>query len=206
MEKSKIYEQLETASQRAYTRGIQTGNGGNLSARFDKGMIVKSSGGSLADCNKEGEGFVETTLEGDVLSQNGKPTREVFLHGLMYRIADEIGSNVGGVMHCHSPWAITWAFRKKALPMTTLHMQLKVGCDIPVVDVPSASVRPEDEPAIRKLFEENPKLPAFILVGHGVVALGKDILAAEHMAELIEETAQIAVLKGLCEKNGLYEA
>lgn len=204
MDKAKIYEQLEIASHRAYTRGIQTGNGGNLSARMDGGMIVKSSGGSLADCNQEGEGFVETTLDGEVLSESGKPTREVFLHGLMYKIADELGIQIGGVMHSHSPWAITWAFSKKPLPMTTLHMQLKIGCDIPVVDVPSASVRPEDEGMIRALFEENPKLQAFILVGHGIVALGKDILLAEHTAELIEETAQIAVLKGLCEKSGLY--
>ena len=198
MEKQKIYEQLELAAHRAYSRGIQTGNGGNLSAAFEGGMIVKSSGGSLADCTRQGEGFVETGLDGEVLTGGGKPTREVFLHGLMYRIAGETGSKVGGVMHCHSPWAITWAFSKKPLPMTTLHMQLKVGCDIPVLDIPSPSVRPEDEEEVRKLFIENPKLPAFILAGHGVVALGKDVLAAEHMAELIEETAQIAVLKGLC--------
>lgn len=44
------YEMLEEAAHRAYTRGIQTGNGGNLSARADFGMIVKSSGGSFADC------------------------------------------------------------------------------------------------------------------------------------------------------------
>lgn len=205
MEKAKIYEQLEIAAHRAYARGIQTGNGGNCSARMEGGMIVKSSGGSLADCNKEGEGFVETTLDGTVLApEGGKPTREVFLHGLMYKIADELGINVGGVMHCHSPWAISWSYSKKALPMTTLHMQLKVGCDLPVVDVKTASVQPEDEPAIRRLFEENPKLSGFILVGHGVVALGKDILAAEHMAELFEETAQIAITKAACEKLGIY--
>lgn len=200
--KNEMYGKLEIAAHRAYTRGIQTGNGGNLSARSDMGMIVKSSGGSFADCNREGDGFVETDFEGNVLEgQNGKPTREVFLHGLMYKIADHIG----GVMHCHSPWAITWAFSKKPLPMTTLHMQLKMGCDIPVLDIPNASVRPEDEEKIRALFEANPKLPAFILKGHGVVAVGKDVLEAEHNAELIEETAQIAVLRGLCNKAGMYD-
>ena len=203
MKKQAIYQQLETAAHRAYARAIQTGNGGNLSARMEDGMIVKSSGGSLADCNAAGEGFVETTLEGVPLSA-GKPTREVFLHGLMYRMADEFGMAVGGVMHCHSPWAIAWSFSKRALPMTTLHMQLKAGCDIPVVDVATASVQPEDEPAIRALFEQNPKLPAFILAGHGVVALGKDVLAAEHTAELIEETAQIALLRAFCERTGVY--
>ena len=50
------YEMLEEAAHRAYTRGIQTGNGGNLSARADFGMIVKSSGGSFADCLADGTG------------------------------------------------------------------------------------------------------------------------------------------------------
>lgn len=200
MDREQIYEQLEIASHRAYKRGIQTGNGGNLSARFGDGMIVKASGGSLADCSREGRGFVEADLEGKAPDAVAAPTREAYLHGLIYRISE----NIGGVMHCHSPWAITWAFGKRSLPTVTLHMQLKAGCDIPVADVHNAVVTPEDEFVIRRLFEENPDLPAFILAGHGVVAVGKDILAAEHMAELVEETAQIAVLKGICEKTGLY--
>ena len=79
------YEMLEEAAHRAYTRGIQTGNGGNLSARADFGMIVKSSGGSFADCLADGTGFVETDLDGSVLSPSGKPTREVVLHGNVSR-------------------------------------------------------------------------------------------------------------------------
>lgn len=190
----KLYEQLETAAGRAYRRGIQTGSGGNLSARFAGGMIVKGSGGSFADCRRDGSGFVETDFQGNLLEgRSGKPTREVLLHGLMYRISAQIG----GVMHCHSPWSIAWAYGKRPLPMVTLHMQMKMGCEIPVLDIPSPCVRPEDEAAVRRLFEENPRLPAFILASHGVVALGKDVLEAEHNAELVEETAQIAVLKEL---------
>ena len=111
------YEMLEEAAHRAYTRGIQTGNGGNLSARADFGMIVKSSGGSFADCLADGTGFVETDLDGSVLSPSGKPTREVVLHGLMYKLCPECG----GVMHCHSPWSVAWAYSHDVLPMTTLH-------------------------------------------------------------------------------------
>lgn len=195
------YERLETAALRAYRRGIQTGSGGNLSARFGERMIVKSSGGSFADCNSRGAGFVETDFWGNMApGQKGKPTREVFLHGLMYRIS----GHIGGVMHCHSPWAVAWSYSRSSLPMTTLHMQLKMGCDIPVLDIPSACVRPEDEAVVAGLFTENPNLPAFILAGHGVVALGRDVLEAEHNAELVEETAQIALLRGICEKTGVY--
>ncbi|MEA4911532.1 MAG: class II aldolase/adducin family protein [Oscillospiraceae bacterium] len=198
-----ISEMLEVAAHRAYTRGLQTGNGGNLSSRSESGqtMIVKSSGGSFADCDRNGNGFIETDFSGaPVKGAVGKPTREVFLHGLMYRAS----ASVGGVVHTHSPYAIAWSYGKLPLPQVTLHAQLKLGCDIPVLDIHSPSVQPENEPEIMALFEKNPKLPAFILAGHGIVAMGKDVLAAEHMAELIEETAQIVILKRMSEKLGIY--
>lgn len=37
---------------------------------------------------------------------------------------------------------------------------------------------------------------AFVLRDHGLVALGRDPIAAEHVAELVEETAMIAFLLG----------
>lgn len=192
-------DKLALAAQRAYTRGIQTGSGGNLSARVGPGlMAVKSSGGSFADCDASGNGFVLTDLDGVVQEGlPGKPTREVFLHGLMYKLRPD----VNGVLHSHSPWAISWSLTGQELPMITQHLKLKFKCPIPVVDIDSPMVRPEDEALITPLFEKNPNLPAFILKGHGVVALGKDALEAEHNAELVEETAQIAVLHALMTRN-----
>ncbi|MGM9521150.1 MAG: class II aldolase/adducin family protein [Oscillospiraceae bacterium] len=202
MENCEIYCALEIAAHRAYTRGLQTGSGGNISARSAAGrtMIVKSSGGSFADCDRDGGGFVETAFDGTIVpGQTGKPTREVFLHGLLYQY-----ESVGGVVHTHSPWAVAWSYGKKPLPAVTLHAGLKLGGDIPVLDVKTASVGEADGPMIQALFRQNPKLPAFILVGHGIVAVGKDVLEAEHNAELVEETAQVALLKGICEKLSVY--
>jgi len=194
-----LLENLALAAHRAYSRGIQTGSGGNLSSRVgDNLMLVKSSGGSFADCDATGNGFVLTDLDGEVQEGfPGKPTREVFLHGLMYKLRPD----VNGIVHSHSPWAITWSFTKKELPMITQHLKLKFKNPIPVIDIDSPMVRPEDEEQITELFRKTSRLPAFILVGHGVVALGKDALEAEHNAELVEETAQIAVLHALMMRN-----
>lgn len=200
----KVYYQLETAAHRAYNRGIQTGSGGNLSAKIPgtQNMIVKSSGGSFADCKQNGEGFVVTDFFGNLIEATGaKPTRESFLHGLLYQINPEIG----GVVHTHSPWSIAWSFTQKELPMITQHLKLKFGMPIPVVSVNSPMVRPEDRELIEPLFLENKKLPAFILVGHGIVAVGKDVLEAEHNAELVEETAQIAILNTIMLKLSILE-
>ncbi len=63
--------------------------------------------------------------------------------------------------------------------------------------------RPKDIPVIRRLFEDHPDLCGFILEGHGIVAIGKDAVEAEHTAELIEETAQIAWLQAIGKSIGL---
>lgn len=199
-----VYGQLALAARRAYQRGIQTGSGGNLSARVPgaEQMIVKSSGGSFADCDADGSGFILSDFTGQkVNDMPGRPTREAFLHGLIYKFSPQ----TGGVMHSHSVYAITWSFTKRALPMITQHLKLKFKCEIPVLDIDSPMVLPEHGPLIAAELEQNPDLPAFILLGHGVVALGKDILTAEHHAELVEETAQIAVLSALCRSAGLYD-
>jgi L-ribulose-5-phosphate 4-epimerase len=193
---NKIKDEMILAASRAYTRGIQTGSGGNFSARVPGSprMILKSSGGSFMDANRDN--LLITDFEGNLIEGKGKPTREAMLHGLIYKIAPE----VGGIMHCHSPWSIGWASAKRPLDGVTLHTQLKFGCPVEVLDIKAPVVGAEDFPLIEKLFESNPRLPAFILVDHGVVAVSDTILNAEHNAELVEETAMIAFLKAIAEK------
>lgn len=195
----KIKDEMILAAARAYTRGIQTGSGGNFSARLpgENLMILKSSGGSFMDANREN--LLITDFEGKLVAGQGKPTREALLHGLVYKIAPR----VNGIMHCHSAWSIGWAATKKDLDQVTYHQQLKFGCPIPVLDVKSPIVRAEDFPAIEALFEKYPQLPAFLLVDHGVVAVGDSIINAEHNAELVEETAQVAFLKAVAAKLGI---
>ena len=56
---------------------------------------------------------------------------------------------------------------------------------------------------LEAMFKKTPNINAFLLADHGVVAMGKDPLAAEHTAELVEETAQVAILDKVVEKLGL---
>ena len=79
---------------------------------------------------------------------------------------------VRGVMHCHSEWAIAYAYNHDMLPMTTLHVKLKLGHDIPILDVDSPMLLEEHVPIVRALFEKNPKLTAFILRGTAWLRLG----------------------------------
>ena len=56
---------------------------------------------------------------------------------------------------------------------------------------------------MEEIYKDHPDLPGFLLVDHGLVAVGKNAVHAEHIAELIEETAQVAILKATVSKLGL---
>ena len=191
-----IEKDVIEAAARAYRRGIQTGNGGNLSARLPGRdlMVVKPSGVSFIDCNESN--LVDTDFDGKVVAGSGKASREALLHGVLYRNVPSIG----GVVHCHAPWAISWSFSRQDLPLVTHHARMKFGVPVATLDIDAPVVPPEAMPKIVELFAEHPTLPAFLLVGHGIVAVGKHVLAAEHVAELVEETAQIAWLGRLASK------
>ena len=191
--------QLVIACKRAYTRGLQTGSGGNVSARVpgEDLMLVKASGSSFIDCTEDG--FVITDFDGNLVEGTGKPTREALLHGLIYRLCPDVNA----VVHTHSVYSIAWAGTGKALPRTTWHSQLKMSADIPTLDVPAPVVKPEYFYLVEEAYQKAPGLAGFILKDHGLVATGKDPIAAEHAAELIEETAQVAFLKGIAAKVGL---
>lgn len=196
MDDIKILEMLNLACHRAYTRGLQTGTGGNVSARIDdKRMYVKASGSSFGD--SEVSGFVETDFYGNKIAGIGTPTREVFLHGLIYRYFP----NVNAVFHSHSPYSIALSEYFDEIPLVTWHSKLKIKGKIPVIDVPSAMVRKEDEEFISKVLLANEQLTGFVLKNHGIVVMENDPIKAEHMAELFEETAQIAVLQNLLKRK-----
>ena len=93
--------------------------------------------------------------------------------------------------------------KEKNIDLDEIEGKLKNPEGYPTLDVHAAMVRPEDVPMVEAMFEKTPNINAFLLADHGVVAMGKDPLAAEHTAELVEETAQVAILDKVVEKLGL---
>ena len=72
-----------------------------------------------------------------------------------------------------------------------MHSELKLNYPIPIVDVATQAVTEEELPKVYKVIDKNPNLAAFILKGHGIVAMDKTAIKAGQTAELIEETSLI---------------
>lgn len=189
-ETMKMARELAAACHEAFGM-IQTGTGGNVSARIpgEELMLVKASGGSLGSATEQS--FLVCDFEGNLVEGTGKPTREAFLHGYIYKVRPDVNA----VVHVHSPYAVAWSSTKEALPCCTYHSVLKMGNELPTLDVHAAMVREQDLPMVKEMLDKYPNLEGFLLANHGAVAMGKKPMAAEYCAELIEETAQVAVLK-----------
>ena len=186
-----VKEALIKAAGRAYQIGLQTGNGGNLSCRLQGTgtILIKGSGVSFGECTPDN--FVMVNYEGEIVGEGRKPSRELLTHLCIYQLRPDIGA----IFHSHSPWSIAYAEDSREIPLLTSHSKAKLG-PIPVILEPSQASRDFID-VVKELLTENPDLGAFVQKGHGIFSLGADIIQAEHNAELVEETAQIAFLIGL---------
>ena len=61
-----------------------------------------------------------------------------------------------------------------------------------IVDVATQAVTEDELPKVFKVMDDDPDTAAFILKGHGIVAVSSSAVKAGQIAELIEETAMIA--------------
>lgn len=184
----KAKDDFLNAAKRTYQSGIQTGTGGNLSTRIPGTdlMIVKPSGFSYGQCNEDN--ITITDFGGNLQEGLYKPTRESTLHGNLYKRYPKIG----GIVHTHSPYSILISLNSRQLELVTMHSALKLKRPVKIIDVTTQAVTEKELPKIFKVLDSEPETSAFILKGHGIVAIASNAVKAEQIAELIEETAMIA--------------
>jgi L-ribulose-5-phosphate 4-epimerase len=193
-----LKKELLACARRAYAIGLQTGNGGNLSARLDgtEQVIIKGSGTSFGECSMDN--LVTVNLDGEMIDGPGKPSREIRTHLAIYRLRPD----VHGIFHSHSPWAIAYAEDADEIRPLALHAQSKLGV-IPVLKV-DGHADEAVEKAVEALLKTHADLKAFVQAKHGIFCLARTITLAEHHAELVEETAQIGwlvELKKICRQT-----
>ncbi len=179
--------ELMAVAKRCFERGLQTGTGGNLSIRCANRdhVVIKPSGVGFFECDENN--LLVVALDGTIIEGTAKPSKDMPFHLGIYSARDD----VEGIVHVHSPWATAWAVANRDIPCVTVHSRAKLG-RIPVI--PCGPDRGNQEPEDIVAAYRDPKIRAVILEDHGSVGVGKSILAAQHVVELIEETAQIAAM------------
>ncbi|MEL6516852.1 MAG: class II aldolase/adducin family protein [Pseudomonadota bacterium] len=188
-----LYDKMDAliaTAHRCFDQGLQTNAGGNLSVRLEArdAIVIKPSGVGFAECSRDNLQVVE--LSGTILpdAEGLKPSKDLDFHLDLYRIRQDINA----IVHCHSPWATGYASAGLEIPCLTVQTIEKIG-RMPLIPL-SANGGPQTDVEISPVFQD-PSIRAAVLANHGTIGVGKTLMAAQYLAEIIEETAHIAFVR-----------
>ena len=175
------------ASRLLFTTGVMSHSGhGNLSARVDAGSFLLTTTGMVRDLREDQlaqVGLSGETLEGTLAPENAEI---VAMHAVVYGRR----SDVGGIIHTHSPGATAFAVANEPLPCRHEPL-LRFGQAETIPVVPwgprgsDVSVR-----GIEAALADQPGTNAVLLGNHGLLAFGRDPMAAARLVVAVEESAE----------------
>lgn len=162
-----------------------------------KGVIAIKPSGVEYD-NMKVEDIVVLSLDGEIVEGRLNPSSDTATHLELYKAF----SNIGGIVHTHSPFATIWAQAELDVPaLGTTHADYFYG------DVPCTRRLTENE--IASDYEKNTGLviieefkrrgldpvamPGALISGHAPFCWGKDAMDAVHNAVVLEEVAKMAL-------------
>ena len=179
---------LIATAKRCFELRLQTNAGGNLSVRLESqdAILIKPSGVGFNECNRDNLQVVH--MDGRIEQSPHKPSKDLGFHLGLYRTREDIRA----IVHCHSPWATGYASAGLEIPCLTVQSIEKIG-RIPVIPMSSRG-GPQTEHEINPVFSDS-RIVAAVLANHGTIGVGPLLMSAQYLAEIIEETAQVACLR-----------
>lgn len=175
MNESTLRQRLADAATRSVRLGLNQGSSGNLSLRCGAGFLITPSGlptdgrapGEMVFVDQDGQ------PEGDL-----KPSSEWRFHRDILRTRPEFGA----VVHAHSPYAVSLACLRRGLPAFHYMVAVAGGRDIRCADYATFGSQTLSDHALAAL--EGRK--ACLLANHGLLAAGRDLDEAVHVALEVE--------------------
>ena len=175
-------------AKRSFDLGLQSNAGGNLSIRLSsaEASIIKPSGVGYSECTVDN--LLVCDFDGNILLGQGKPSKDMDAHNAIYKVRPDVNA----IVHVHSPWAAGWASSGREIPCFTVQAMEKVK-RIPLIPL-SKNGGPQGAAEIAPILADR-SVNAAILENHGSIGLGKTLIDAQRMVEIIEETAHIAFVR-----------
>jgi len=178
----KLKEQLVQLHLELPKNNLVAWTSGNVSARDPETnlVVIKPSGVRYEDLRPEG--MVVVDLEGCVVEGTFKPSSDVASHLYIYRHR----SDVGGVVHTHSPYATAFAAVGRPIPVVLTAIADEFGGPIPCGDFCLIG----DEAIGKVVVESIGGSPAVLLKNHGVFTVAGTAEAAVKAAVMTEDNAR----------------
>jgi ribulose-5-phosphate 4-epimerase/fuculose-1-phosphate aldolase len=173
------------AARAMLARGLVASTLGNVSARSDCGLLITPTRRHPDDLSPTD--LVEIGLEtGAIERSNGVPSLEWLLHAAIYRAR----SDVGAVVHTHSPYATARSFEPESLVIRT---EERTYLNLDRIEV-AAPARPGSAELAHAVAQALGPRPAVLLARHGVIGVGATPRDALEMCCVVEHQALIAAL------------
>lgn len=171
--------------------GLVTWTSGNVSGRdrHTGYVVIKPSGVRYADLTPEN--MVVVDLDGHVVEGPLKPSVDTATHVYVYRHR----SDVGGVVHTHSPYATSFAALGQSIPVYLTAMGDEFGTEIPLGEYCAIGGEQIGQEIVRAIGAS----PAILIKSHGVFTIGPDAesaVKAAVMTEDVAKTVHLALLRG----------
>jgi L-fuculose-phosphate aldolase len=166
-------------------------NHGNSSSRLPDGQSMLVTGVSSL-MNQSAETLAVLDLDGNLLEGSLASTSAeiIGMHAIVYRLR----SDVGAVIHTHSPMVSSYAMAHRPMP---IHyeglLRQGVSQDIPVAAWGPRGSR-ESVTNIEDALRAHPEASAVLLANHGLLAFGHDQSRAAHLIISLEEAAEMMLL------------
>jgi L-fuculose-phosphate aldolase len=160
--------------------GLSPGRSGNVSCRFDDGMLITPSGKRYEDIGPGDIVFV--AADGSVPKKGQTPSTEWHFHLAAYRARPDRFA----VVHTHSMHATVLACAHRAIPAFHYMVAVAGGKDIPCV--PYATFGTEE--LARHVAGGLKERDACLMANHGLIAIGATL------GHALELAAEVEVLAG----------
>jgi L-fuculose-phosphate aldolase len=159
--------------------GLAPNRSGNVSCRFDDGLLITPSGLPYAEMTAAD--IVALDLAGKVRAGTRTPSSESPFHTAIYRSR----SDAEAIVHTHSPQATALACARRPIPPFHYMIALAGGAGIRCAEYATFGTPALAENALRGLEGRR----AVLLANHGVIAIGTTLEAAYELACEVENMA-----------------
>ncbi len=183
MTEAQLKQEIVCICRMLHRKNYLAATDGNVSVRLGDRLLTTPSG--VHKGLMEADQIITVDLQGRVLAGTGRPTSEIRMHLLAYRLRPEVGA----VVHAHLPYATACTLAGIDLLEPILPEVVITLGGIPTA--PYATPGTDEVPeAIRDYLRE---YDAILLSRHGAMTVGRQVRDAYNKMEKLEHTARVVL-------------
>ncbi len=192
----KIVNELVKHSKRLSNNNLVSGSGGNISIRYKNKIYISSSGSKLYDLSKKNISIID--IDKEHLDKNTpSPSSEWRMHLKCYKKRNDIKA----LVHTHPVYANVLGLMKSEKLSVSYEPVTVIGSEIKKIEF----LTPGSQELAEKVSENIKNSNGLILIGHGILTVGKDISEAVDRNLCFEREAKRWVLEKIFAKLDLLD-